>query len=251
MVGQAGSTNRRETNKAVSGTYNCPRCKDQEGYLVRGEDGYEYWSSCECREKRRVERLFKSSQITDAFQKLGFKNFKVDGMPQPIVDAFHCSATYFRNFQAIRDTRHNSICLLGEPGSGKTHLLMAISNCLISQGVGVTYFPWVEGFNELKDNLNDLDNRIQKLQNAPTLFIDDLFKGRSKPTEFQLEQLFAIVNFRYLNNLPLLVSSERCVDELCSIDKAIGSRIYEMARNYTVILSGLELNYRIHGGAAS
>jgi len=217
---------------------------------VRGEDGYEYWRYCECRERRKIERLFKSSQITAAFQKLGFKNFNLDGMPQPIVDAYHCAVTYYRNFQDIHETRHNSIALLGEPGAGKTHLLMAISNCLISQGVGVTYFPWVEGFNELKDNLEHLDNRIHRLQTTPVLFIDDLYKGRSKPTEFQLEQLFAIVNFRYLNNLPLLVSSERDVDELCRIDKGIGSRIYEMARGYTVILSGMELNYRIHGGEA-
>lgn len=247
MVGQAGSTNLED--QADQKKFDCPRCKDKEGYLVSGDDGYEYWRYCECRERRKIERLFKSSHITPAFQKLGFKNFRLDGMPQPIVDAYNCAVTYYRNFQDNRESRHNSIALLGEPGAGKTHLLMAVSNCLISQGVGVTYFPWVEGFNELKDNLDHLDDRIQKLQNAPVLFIDDLYKGRAKPTEFQLEQLFAIVNFRYLNNLPLLVSSEREVDELCKIDKAIGSRIYEMARDYTVILNGMELNYRIHGGA--
>lgn len=218
--------------------------------MVRDEDGYERWRFCECRELKRVERLFSSSQITEAYQKLGFKNFRTQGRPQPIVDAYTCASTYFKNFHEIKEQRQNSIALLGVPGSGKTHLLMAVANNLLRQGVGVIYFPWVEGFNELKDNLDNLDFRIHQLQKVPVLFIDDLFKGRKIPTEFQTEQLFAIVNYRYLNNLPMLVSSERDIDELCEIDTATGSRIYEMARDYCVIMKGgSELNYRIVGAA--
>ncbi len=108
------------------------------------------------------------------------------------------------------------------------------------------YFPWVEGFNELKNDLSQLDQKIRRLQQAEVLFIDDMFKGRSEPTAFQIEQLFAIVNDRYLNKRPMIVSSERTIAQMCEYDEAIASRINEMCRDYKVTLTGgLELNYRL------
>jgi len=210
----------------------------------------EYWKWCEhCREKRQIRRLFKSSRITEEFQKLGFDNFITEGRPQPVVDAYYTALKYVSNFDKIRNERKNSIALLGKPGSGKTHLLTAIANRLLKKGVGVLYFPWVEGFNEIKDDLSTLESRIHHMSTVSVLFIDDLFKGRKEPTPFQLEQLFAIINYRYLNHLPILISSEKDIDQICDYDEAIGSRIYEMCKDYTVILKGdKNLNYRLVGG---
>lgn len=101
--------------------------------------------------------------------------------------------------------------------------------------------------NELKDDFDLLLTKVQQMQQVEVLFIDDMFKGRKEPTPFQLEQLFSIVNYRYLNNKPMLISSERDIDQMCEIDEAIGSRIYEMCQDYTVLLKGnsKELNYRL------
>jgi DNA replication protein DnaC len=228
-------------------TYECEKCKDQYGYIIRGEDGREYWRFCECREKKKVERLFKSSQITEEFQKMGFRNFKIEGRPRVVIDAYETAKEYLEYFDRFRNSRHNSIALLGNPGCGKTHLLMAVSNNLMRRGIGVLYFTWVDLLNELKDDFDLLHDKVQRMQQVDVLFIDDLFKGRKEPTPFQLEQLFAIVNYRYLNHLPMLISSERDIDQMCEIDEAIGSRIYEMCRDYTVLLKGnrKELNYRL------
>jgi DNA replication protein DnaC len=240
-AGLVGSTRDEEKN------YECDRCKDEEGYIVKDENGYEKWRWCEwCHEKKKIRRLFKFSRITEEFQRLDFHNFTLEGRPSLVHQAYECAKAYVEDFKEIEKTRKNSIALLGVPGCGKTHLLMAISNNLMRKGVGVLYFPWVEGFNELKDNLGDLDDRVRHMQRVPVLFIDDLFKGRKNPTDFQLEQLFAIINYRYLNHLPILVSSERDIDQICDIDEGIGSRIYEMCKHYTVVLRGQpNLNYRL------
>ncbi|QOS97917.1 ATP-binding protein [Brevibacterium sp. JNUCC-42] len=231
--------------------YQCLTCKDRGGTMSYEEYAYkdqpiryELWKECECQEKRKVERIFQSSQITEEFRKLGFKNFNLDGLPQEIQDAYGIAASFYKNFDQINKERKNSIALVGRPGSGKTHLLMAIANNLIRKGVAVTYFPWVEGFNELKNDFDLLDTKIRRLQTVKVLFLDDLFKGRETPTNFQLEQLFAIVNYRYLNKLPILVSSERTFRDMCVIDEAIGSRLYEMTADYRVTLEGDGLNYR-------
>lgn len=137
------------------------------------------------------------------------------------------------------------MCLLGRPGAGKTHLLMATANSLLEKGTEVVYFPWVEGCADLKSSFDLLAEKIQKLQTVEVLYIDDLFKGRERPTDFQLEQIFAIINYRYLNRLPVIISSEWTIARMCEFDEATGSRINEMCRDYKVVLDGEGINYRL------
>lgn len=211
---------------------------------------------CPCVERKRISKLFTSSHITEQFQNVGFKDFVVKGRPQCVKDARDTALAYFNTFSEIRSTRNNSCVLLGPPGSGKTHLLMAVSNGFMRMGTAVQYFPWVEGFNNLKDNLDDLEKLTNAMKRVDVLFVDDLFKGRTKPTDFQLEQLFGIVNYRYLNCLPMLISSERDIDDMFEIDEGIARRIYERAKGHRVILgltdaeraAGMELNYSLVAG---
>jgi DNA replication protein DnaC len=195
---------------------------------------------------KRVERLFKSSQITEKFRKMTFENFSLEDRPSLVHDAFQCAESYLDYYQDIKEERQNSIALLGQPGSGKTHLLTSIANALLDQGVGVIYFPWVEGLNDLKDDFSQKNEKVQQLKEIEVLFIDDLFKGRKTATDWQKESLFEIINYRYLNHLPVLISSERDIDEICDEDEGIGSRIYQMSKDFTVVLRGEEgLNYRL------
>lgn len=192
----------------------------------------------------------KFSEITDEFKTMTFSGFSLEGKDDLIHDAFNCAVNYYKRFDQIKGDRCNSISLLGQPGSGKTHLLTALANNLIQKKqVSVLYFPFVEGFNDLKDNFDLLEEKLTKMKRVGVLFIDDLFKGRDYPTPFQLEQMFAVINYRYLNHKPIMVSSEKTVDELCDIDEALGTRIYQMSREYTVVIKGDRkvLNHRLVG----
>jgi DNA replication protein DnaC len=139
------------------------------------------------------------------------------------------------------------MALLGQVGSGKTHLLMAVSNNLLSKGIQVRYFEFVEEFNDLKSDFNRFKKKIDRLKEVEVLFIDDLFKGREHPTAFEATQMFGIINYRYLNKKPILISSEHTIDSLVEIDEAIGSRIFEMCHDFIVQIKGdlKELNYRL------
>jgi DNA replication protein DnaC len=232
--------------------YECPTCKDQLGYL-KGEWPNEVYVRCTCIEWRRAQRLMKSSDITNEFKNLGFGNFQTDKKPQVIQDAYECALEYFQEFQDIRSERANSIALLGQPGAGKTHLLTAVSNNLIKKlQVPVLYFPYVEGFNDLKDDFDKLEEKLERMKQVDVLFIDDLFKpvkGKPRATEWQIEQTYAVINYRYLNHKSILVSSELTVDELVNVDEALGTRIYQMCQDYTVMIKGDKkvLNHRLVG----
>lgn len=231
-------------------SYNCIKCQDEEGYLIKLDDGFEVYKQCDCVDKKKIDRAFKSSKITWEFQKKTFDNFILADVSPVVRDAYHCARQYIIDFEQIKGERQNSIALLGRPGCGKTHILCAIANDLMSEGKRVLYFPWVEGFNEIKDDLSMTEERINRMQKVDVLFIDDMWKGREKPTPFQIEQMFAVINYRYMEHKPVLISSERDIDQMCDMDEALGSRINEMCKDYRVILKGgRELNYRLKDGA--
>lgn len=251
LKNQAGSEQQEMQNYRIA----CELCNDRGGFFTKRwneELGYEYeaWIPCECSNQAKIRNLFKASRISEEFQAKSFDNFILTGRPSSVHGAYECAKTYAANFDSIKDTRKNSIAIMGRPGSGKTHLLMAVANYLIQHRVPVMYFPWVEALNNLKDDFSKLDERIRQMQTVPVLYIDDLFKGRKMPTEFQLEQLFAVVNDRYLNKRPMLISSEKMMDEIIDLDEGLGSRLAEMCMDYTVfMIGGRELNYRLREGA--
>jgi len=64
---------------------------------------------------------------------------------------------------------------------------------------------------------------MNRYKNARVLLIDDLFKGSISKSDINI--VFEIINHRYFNNLPVIVSTEKSFEELIEIDEAVGSRI--------------------------
>lgn len=190
---------------------------------------------------------------------MGFGNFNVEGKSPVIIDSRDCAMEYFTNYDSIKESRTNSIALLGQPGAGKTHLLTAVANNFIQKKViPVLYFPYVEGFNDLRDDFEKLEVKLQRMKEVDVLFIDDLFKPvnirtregivqKPQATEWELKQLFSVINYRYLNHKPIMISSELDIDKMLDLDEALATRIAEMCENYMVVIKGdkKSLNHRL------
>lgn len=74
--------------------------------------------------------------------------------------------------------------------------------------------------------------------------MDDLFKGKINESDINI--VFEIINYRYLNHLPIIVSTEFTTERLLAFDEGVGSRIYEMCKAYIVeIEKSRENNYRL------
>jgi len=222
----------------------CAKCDDENGFL-RVVNGLEMWVRCDCVERKRIKRIIKASEITAEFSKKSFLNFDLTNKNQLVKKSYATAINYDSEFDKIRRSRENSISLFGSVGSGKTHLLCAIANNLMNRGIELLYFPYVESMNNLKSNFELIEEKIERIKKIDVLFIDDLFKGRTEPTPFEITQIYAIINYRYLNHLPILVSSEKNIKQLEAIDEATGSRIYEMSANHTVVIKGDNTNYRM------
>lgn len=224
-------------------TYKCLRCKDEGSYVVEpaGEHGAEVRKICEC-------------------VKCGTAP-KIDGLPyaltQKSFDNYNCSSSitdnaksiavdYVMKFKSLENHRCNSIVFMGQSGAGKTHLASAISNVLIKNNIPVTYMNYRQDITELKQVVTDVEYyaRIMgKFKRASVLFIDDLLKG--KPTDTDRNYLFEILDYRYLNYKPVIITTEHDIATLSDYDEAIAGRIYEMCAEHSMLFpQNVQLNFR-------
>ena len=227
-------------SKKCKDSYNCEKCKDLE-YIIDKETNTGI--PCECREKNIYKRILEKSGIADSFRKIGFKEYKIKN--KECNEAKNASIEYTKMFETIEKERNNSICFIGNVGTGKTHLSISIANNLMYRNIGVLYMPYREVITKIKQNMLDeleYNKTINKYKNARVLLIDDLFKG--KITESDLNIMFDIINHRYLNRMPLIVSSEFNQNKLLDFDEAVGSRIIEMCKNYIIEFKETK-NYRV------
>jgi DNA replication protein DnaC len=184
-------------------------------------------------------KLFERSGIS----RFGFKDY--DAYNGQLIIAKESAIHYTKQFNEIRNDKYNSIALLGQPGSGKTHLGSAISNNLMTQGIPVVYALYTELIPKLKQSYMDFENynkELGRLKNAAVLFLDDLFKEYS---DADIKYVFEVVNHRNTKRLPMIISSEKTMNEILNIDVGTGRRILEMCKNHTVELIGRELNYSL------
>ena len=157
------------------------------------------------------------------------------------------ATVYFSEFDEIREKRRNSIMLCGQVGSGKSHLTIALAINFLKRKINVMYMPYRDIITNIKQNMIDEEyyrKSLAKYQMCDVLLIDDLFKG--KVNESDINIMFEIINYRYLNFLPVIVSSEFSIDRLLSFDEGVGSRIYEMCKDYIVeVDKNIMNNYRL------
>lgn len=122
------------------------------------------------------------------------------------------------------------LLLLGNVGTGKTHLATAIANHIMRTTTATAVYRTVGGILQHIKGSYDRESDYSEADafaayTKPSLLIIDEV-GATKPTEFELASLFNIINGRYEEQLPTVVISnlpagelsgalgERCVDRL-------------------------------------
>lgn len=184
---------------------------------------------------RRVERIIKNSKMSKRNLSYKFDNFEPNNSNRKVFDNL-------KNYseKLVNGMEKKGLILVGNNGVGKTHLACSIANKLIENGIPVIYGTLINLLAELRNSYN-VDNNVSEMEiiklyeNVDLLIIDDL--GKEKPSEWGLEKLFTIINSRYENNLPVIITTnynQNSLVERLSLNgeietaKSIISRLYEM-----------------------
>ncbi len=187
---------------------------------------------CICRLKILAEsardRLFELSRL-DRLKHLTFENFSEIGnknakflTPQDF-NSLRNALIASENFA---DHPEKWLLLEGGYGCGKTHLAAAISNSAVAKGIPTLFITVPDLLDTLRFAFNDpettLETRFEEIRNVSLLVLDDF--GTQNATSWAQEKLFQILNYRYINNLPTVITTNLMLDE---IESRIRSRLQD------------------------
>lgn len=196
--------------------------------------------TCEMNELRHREKFEKLKQI--AFDDLSLtKNTFAhdDGSNQNTEKA----QIYVENWYEMFN-KNIGLMLFGDVGTGKSFIAACIANALIEKNVSVRMTNFSNILTTLSDfNEKDRSKYLDELVSYDLLIIDDF--GIERDTEYAVEQVYTVINKRYLTKKPLIITTNISYNAIVDKDvpmkyKRIYDRINEMCQ--PVLFKGK--NYR-------
>lgn len=231
----------------MPGDPNCPICGGI-GYIRRDlpidhpDFGKIFPCSCRMEEITRSARtrLFKMSSL-DALKNLRFENFVKRGriglgklQADSLENAYNQAVNFAENCQGW-------LMVTGRYGSGKTHLAAAIANDAIEKGVSTLFLTVPDLLDWLRYAYSGVDasfeERFEEIREIPLLILDDF--GTQNATPWAQEKIFQILNHRYINQLPTVITSNLLMTDF---DGRIRSRLQDP--NLVTVVKILAPDYR-------
>jgi len=201
--------------KDLPGKLDCPVCNGV-GYYRNDVDvthpDFGKLTVCTCRQgdisQHKHSRLFAMSNL-DELSHLTFENFNPKGYiglgpieGQSLETAYE-AANHFAH------TLDGWLILQGTYGCGKTHLAAAIANFVVDLNIQTLFITVPDILDSLRFSYDDptstFEQRFDEIRNVPLLILDDF--GTQNATEWAQEKLFQIMNYRYVNKLPIVLTT--------------------------------------------
>ena len=232
IVANTSKANSPTTSSTSLGDPNCPHCGGL-GYLRADvpldHPNFGRLQICVCRQrdvKEQVRNRLYSLSHLDELKGLTFESFQPRGQKGLGEMQANSLEMAFNQARHFAQNLNGWLLLRGGYGSGKTHLAAAISNFAVGMGVPTLFLTVPDLLDMLRFSYDSEDTtferRFDEIRNAPLLVLDDF--GTQSATAWAQEKLFQIINFRYINKLPLVVTTNLGLDE---IEARIRSRLID------------------------
>jgi DNA replication protein DnaC len=174
---------------------------------------------CVCRQRdvseQVRERLYSLSRL-DELKELTFDTFQPRGRKGLGEMQANSLEMAFNQAYHYAKSLNGWLLLRGGYGCGKTHLAAAISNYAVEMGVPTLFLTVPDLLDMLRFSYDSEDtsfeNRFHEIRNASLLVLDDF--GTQNATGWAQEKLFQIINYRYINKLPLVITTNLNPDDI-------------------------------------
>ena len=161
------------------------------------------------------QRLFSLSRL-DELKEYTFDNFNPQGRVGIGGQQRQSLERAFTQAEAYADVLSGWLFLKGGYGCGKTHLAAAIANAAVEAGVPTLFLTVPDLLDQLRYAYGSEDvtfeDRFEQVRTAPLLVLDDF--GTQSATAWAREKLFQILNYRYINQVPTVITTNLMLEEI-------------------------------------
>ena len=195
------------------------KCEGMQHHLQKVADAEKQKREEQIREQRerelarRIEMNIQNSGMPNRFKHRTFETFiRNSDNDKP----FRIAKAYADKFEELKTRSKNGLAFIGKVGTGKTHLAAAIANQILETGPTVICMTAIDMLSKIratyKTETGSDTEVIQQFKDADLLIIDDL--GKEKSSEWSLQTIYAIVNSRYENEMPTIITTNYSMTEL-------------------------------------
>ncbi len=202
----------------------CPACLAAR----QTELGQKHAAELKVREERKLTERMRHAGIPPLFEKSTFDTYEAI-----IPEAQYClqiMRQYAEQFAGIlAEAPATGAILVGNPGTGKTHLACSLIRSLIERGYSARYTSIPALLSELREanrGVHDMNvsAMIRELASVQLLVLDEYGIHTQQAVDYQF--LFQLVDARYRNNVPTIMITNVHLDDVArELDERFLERI--------------------------
>ena len=206
----------------------CPDCeRDSEERRIKAENK-KLEEEEEKRKSRRIDELLGNSGIPKRFQNKTFDNYQLDEDNDKQEVVFNRVVAFSEEFKPSQENSGRCIVMIGDTGTGKSHLACAVASHVIKKYCGTARFTSVSEINRLVRESKGYNAKysetevIEAFGNYDLLIVDEV--GIQSGSDAESRALFDVFNARYQNMKSTIVISNL---NQAQVREALGQRIFD------------------------